>query len=205
MSKPLIKTGFAEFDNEIGGLEPGQLYIIAARPAVGKTSFAAQMCRNIGSDKTLLFTDCIQSECRCEIMLTKINELADKLVAQSEKIKDCKALFIDNFDNYLYSDSVIEHKRKAECNDVYLHLQTLAKDNDMAIVVVCNLNRSADENPQNINSNHIIRADWHLPFAKGVFLLSGNFADALNVAYTEPNSAEPVNFNFQLRFHLYSS
>lgn len=34
-----VKTGFTDIDERIGGYHPGDLYIIAARPAMGKTAF----------------------------------------------------------------------------------------------------------------------------------------------------------------------
>lgn len=38
-----LPTGFHEFDSRIGGLQPGQVFILAARPAIGKTTLALQM------------------------------------------------------------------------------------------------------------------------------------------------------------------
>ena len=35
-----IQTGFTDFDNMLGGLNPGNLIVIAARPAMGKTALA---------------------------------------------------------------------------------------------------------------------------------------------------------------------
>lgn len=38
-----VPTGFHEFDERIGGLQPGQVFILAARPSVGKTTMMLQM------------------------------------------------------------------------------------------------------------------------------------------------------------------
>ncbi|WP_053027826.1 DnaB helicase C-terminal domain-containing protein [Staphylococcus haemolyticus] len=56
--KKVIKTGFPLMDYKIGGLEPTQLIVIAARPSVGKTGFALQMMLNIAKQgyKTSLFS-----------------------------------------------------------------------------------------------------------------------------------------------------
>ena len=40
-----ILTGVERLDKKIGGFQPGQLVIIAARPAMGKTSFAVQIMK----------------------------------------------------------------------------------------------------------------------------------------------------------------
>ncbi len=41
-----VRTGFKELDGLIGGLEPGSLNIIAARPSMGKTAFALTIAQN---------------------------------------------------------------------------------------------------------------------------------------------------------------
>jgi replicative DNA helicase len=39
-----IATGFYELDDMLGGFQPGQLIILAARPSMGKTAFALNIC-----------------------------------------------------------------------------------------------------------------------------------------------------------------
>lgn len=53
-----IKTKFNHMDNKIGGFDPSQLVIIAARPSVGKTSFALNMLWNLAKEgyKTSFFS-----------------------------------------------------------------------------------------------------------------------------------------------------
>ncbi|WDU52944.1 replicative DNA helicase [Taylorella equigenitalis] len=42
-----LKTGFADLDSKTTGLHPGQLIIIAGRPAMGKTSLAMNIVENV--------------------------------------------------------------------------------------------------------------------------------------------------------------
>ncbi len=41
-----VPTGFAELDSLTNGLHPGQLVILAARPAIGKSTLGLDVCRN---------------------------------------------------------------------------------------------------------------------------------------------------------------
>ncbi len=42
-----VPTGFTQLDRLMSGLHPGDLYIVAARPAMGKTSFVLNMAVNV--------------------------------------------------------------------------------------------------------------------------------------------------------------
>ncbi|MFI3255926.1 MAG: replicative DNA helicase [Psittacicella sp.] len=42
-----LKTGFSSIDEVSSGLQPGDLIILAARPSMGKTAFALNICENI--------------------------------------------------------------------------------------------------------------------------------------------------------------
>ncbi|MBO5990232.1 MAG: replicative DNA helicase [Lentisphaeria bacterium] len=42
-----IPTGFAPIDECTGGLKPGEMFVLAARPSIGKTSLALNVLRNV--------------------------------------------------------------------------------------------------------------------------------------------------------------
>ena len=52
-----VTTGFVELDKKTAGLQPSDLIIVAARPSMGKTTFAMNLCENaaMASDKPVLF------------------------------------------------------------------------------------------------------------------------------------------------------
>lgn len=50
--KPGIMTGFEKLDQMMAGLKPGRLYVIAARPTEGKTTFLTQIAENLSQRNT---------------------------------------------------------------------------------------------------------------------------------------------------------
>ena len=50
-----VLTGLASFDTDQGGLFPGELIILAARPGIGKTSFALQVAYHIAAKGQLVY------------------------------------------------------------------------------------------------------------------------------------------------------
>lgn len=88
---PAARTGFSALDNALGGLEPGTVFTLAARPGGGKTDFAVnlalRMARNGG--KVLYFTmemTTLQLMQRVVSSLLKINSvlIRDKALGQKE-------------------------------------------------------------------------------------------------------------------------
>jgi len=72
-----IPTGLTDLDSVIGGLHPGQLIVVGARPAVGKTAFALNVATNIArTGEPVLFVS---------IEMSRL-ELQDRLVAACARL-----------------------------------------------------------------------------------------------------------------------
>lgn len=64
-----LSTGFDELDRKSNGLKPGEMFVVAARPSMGKTSFLLNIIEHIALDEkkpTLLFS--------CEMPAVQIAE-----------------------------------------------------------------------------------------------------------------------------------
>jgi len=48
-----LRTGFKEMDRKTGGLQPSDLIILAARPSMGKTSFALNLAYNVATTENV--------------------------------------------------------------------------------------------------------------------------------------------------------
>jgi replicative DNA helicase len=42
-----VRTGYADLDKKLGGLQPGAVYVIAGRPSMGKSSLATSIVQNV--------------------------------------------------------------------------------------------------------------------------------------------------------------
>ncbi|MBC8384706.1 MAG: replicative DNA helicase [Candidatus Cloacimonetes bacterium] len=72
-----ITTGFPDLDKKLGGFRPGQLIVLAARPAMGKTSFALNIAFNAAMyyDKKIgIFTMEMETE---EILMRLISSASE--------------------------------------------------------------------------------------------------------------------------------
>lgn len=80
---PGMKTGFIDFDRSVGGLQRGELDIIAGRPSMGKTLFALNFADGLGDNgfNTLL----------CELEMTEksigMRRLSYRCHVEAEKMK----------------------------------------------------------------------------------------------------------------------
>ena len=76
-----IKTGYSDLDKTISGLNKSDLIIVGARPAMGKTSFALNIARNVAvhGKKVLFFS----------LEMTK-EQLASRVISMEARIQGLK-------------------------------------------------------------------------------------------------------------------
>lgn len=102
---PGMATGFADLDRTLTGLHPSELVLLAARPGMGKTSFALNILLHAGkfSGKTVVFFSLEMSR----------EQLANRLIS-SEAFLDNKKLMTgklnaDDWDKVTLASSALAH------------------------------------------------------------------------------------------------
>ncbi len=144
-----VPTGFAELDEMTHGLHPGQLVIVAARPAVGKSTLALDFARHasIKTNKATIFFSLemgraeiamrmLSAESSIPLQSLRKGTLSDsdwaRLAAVRGKINDAP-LFIDDSPNMTLVEIRAKCRRLAQRMDLkmvvidYLQLMTSGK------------------------------------------------------------------------------
>jgi diketogulonate reductase-like aldo/keto reductase len=144
-------TGYKDFDEKTGGLQPGELVIIAARPSMGKTALALNMARNAAVDhhkkvaifslemtKRALALRLLSSEARVDLssfrrgfgsradyerLVQVAGTLAESIAALNE-VKDrgmARHIGVSNFTVPLIEQAVALSRHPLVCNQIENH------------------------------------------------------------------------------------
>ncbi len=185
-----LKTGFNQLDRAITGLRPGELFVLAARPSIGKTALALNIAANIALSGTpvpvgffslempaqQLVLRLICSEAKVSVgrfiskvpprwVINNIKESATRLRNSKIVIDDTGAIDIlelrakarrmksrENvgviFVDYLqliHTDAGRNASRENEVSKISGALKALAKELQIPIVVLAQLNRQAEQ------------------------------------------------------------
>ena len=109
-----VNSGYRCIDDLISGFKPGELIIIAARPGMGKTSFALNIAKNIcNKKKIILFSlemSCFSLACRMLSSISKVplKKLINKSLDDNDWTKIKKLTDkVKEFDLYVDDSSYI--------------------------------------------------------------------------------------------------
>jgi replicative DNA helicase len=185
-SDRVIKTGLDDIDRQLnGGLRPGWLVILAARPGMGKTALALNIATHVAIDHSALFLSMEMPESELHdrnlaalgrIPLDTVmkspeddNDYWNRVTAATMKIKDLN-LYIDDqaalrmldvrakarlvkrkagldviIVDYLQLMTGDGANRNAEIEGISRGLKALAKELNVAIIALAQLNRKSEE------------------------------------------------------------
>jgi replicative DNA helicase len=185
-----LSTGFYEVDDLLSGLQPGQLYIVAGRPSMGKTSFALNILENVAlreQKAVLLFSlemagqqiaqSMLCSHARVDSSLLRSGRVSEeefqKLVMAAGAFHEAKIFIDDSADlsalelrtrarrmkarenielivvDYLQkmhakSGNKAPESRQLEISMISSNLKSLAKELNVPVIALAQLNRAAE-------------------------------------------------------------
>ena len=166
-----ISTGFKQLDSQINGFRPGELTIVGARPAMGKTSFVLEMAINVAkSNKKVLFISEDMSNVQlCARVISIEGKIEDQKIMRTgqlsaeewhhlsevvEEICDYPLCFVSNTEyNRTFSvKKTTDLAREIKADIVFFdylpddadQLKQMATMLNVPVVVTCQLRRPAD-------------------------------------------------------------
>ena len=160
-----VKTNFYDLDKITSGFQKGDLIILAARPAMGKTAFALNIAHNAAEKsetpvaifslempKEQLVQRIICSMGGIEGSTMRTGEVlrnnANKYYAAVERVSHCN-LFIDVIDylQLISGSSNNRESRQQEVSDISRQLKMLARELDVPVIALSQLSRSVEQRP----------------------------------------------------------
>jgi replicative DNA helicase len=136
-----ISTGFLKFDELTGGLREGELFILAARPAMGKTALALNIATNVAMSRTNPKAVAVFSlEMSKESLLTRVicatasvdqQRFRAGYLNHEERTKLQNALF-----KIVESPLYLDDTAGTNLMDVHSKLRRLQAEQDLGLVVV---------------------------------------------------------------------
>ena len=182
-----ISTGFGQIDYMLnGGMNPGNMIIVGARPSMGKTAFALNISANVAKSKRVLFlsqemgTDQLLDRLSASLGKVDLSAILQGTLSQEQwqgftsacaEIESLN-LFIDDQGGLTINDVrmkarrvkqqygldllVVDYlqlmngpgkNRNEQIEEISRGLKNLAKELDITVIVLSQLNREVDKRP----------------------------------------------------------
>ena len=162
-----IPTGLTELDKKTGGLQDNDLIVIAARPSVGKTAFALHLARHaaLAGNAVAVYSLEMQGERlgdRWLMAACNINPYLPIYVDDSSSVsmdhirssarllksrKQCDMIIIDYLQLCDMSTKQVNRNREQEVAQATRKAKLLAKELNVPVVLLSQLNRESENRP----------------------------------------------------------
>ncbi|MCP4762778.1 MAG: replicative DNA helicase [archaeon] len=146
-----LRTGLAKLDEQISGLQPTFLYIIAARPGMGKTALAINNIADTVSltTPTLIFSIEMSSTDLIKRLISKKSRLNNKIL-NSTDINKKNWDDIHNASEMITEQKLfIEDKAGININDIKIISREYHKKNNIGCIIIDYLQLIQSANPRN--------------------------------------------------------
>jgi replicative DNA helicase len=136
-----IQTGFIGFDNMTGGLRPGELIILAARPAMGKTAMALNIATHVATNTkapkgVVVFSlemsrESLMQRLSCSVARIDQQKYRGGFLSHDEKLT-MRNVCSDMYDLPFF----IDDNGGANLMDIHSRVRRLSAEYDMGLVVI---------------------------------------------------------------------
>ena len=134
-----VPTGFIELDKRLAGLQPATLILIAARPAMGKTSLAVNIAQNIAIKEhkpVLIFSlEMSKEELVNRIISSEARIEADKMHSGEVSIEDMNKI-LDIIDPLSNAPIYIDDTASITVTEIRAKAKRLMLEKDLGLVVI---------------------------------------------------------------------
>ncbi len=134
-----ISTGFTKFDEKTGGLHPGELIIIAGRPAMGKTALALNIATHVAlkNNKTVAVFSLEMSK---ESLLTRMLCAAARVDSQKFRAgylnQEERRLLASKAQEFTQAPIFIDDTANTNLMDIHAKLRRLGAEHGLGLVVI---------------------------------------------------------------------
>lgn len=187
--KENLKTGFYKLDDVLGGLEGGDVTVIAARPSVGKSAFATQIIENVAKKgkKVGYFNLEMNNNQIYERFISKLSGLSLTRIRRAKQFLGDEEEKFNAANDALYQYDVVIYSGSHTARDIKTNCRHM--DFDLIVIDYLQLVKSSKSHPNRASevgeiskSIKEIARDLHVP----VLLLS-----QLSRAVEQRDSKEP--------------
>ena len=157
---PGISTGLPLLDRALGGgLKPGRVVVIAARPSIGKTSFATQIALNVGATFPCLFLS--QEMTAGELIdraVANVGRLRLEAIATGQMSGDDPERLADGADAASRLQVFIDDTPALTLMDIRAKARRVQQRHGLSVLVLDYLQLSKPADAKNQNRHHQIEA-----------------------------------------------
>ena len=132
-----IPSGFPSFDAEYGGLTPGELIVVGARPAMGKTLFLINVALNSSKHQPVLFFTCdltlnsLSNRFLATLSGYSYSAVTRKLLSEHDKLK-----IADLPDAFKSHQLFFNESNAISIQDLRLKCEEAVKENQVKLIII---------------------------------------------------------------------
>lgn len=136
---PGISTGYTGVDEKIQGMQPGQLILIAARPGMGKSSFAVNIAQNVairGKIPTAIFTLEMTKEELCSRIVSSEARIDNKKIKVGDLNRSELEKYLDAMDPIAAAPLYIDDTASISSTELRAKCKRLKLEKGLGLVVI---------------------------------------------------------------------